>query len=40
MRERDAGDNTEVLVTRLEETEAIELEGVSTARGSTTLDDF
>jgi hypothetical protein len=40
MRERDAGDNTEVLVTRPEETEVIELEGVSTARESTTLNDF
>jgi len=40
MRERDAGDETEVLVTRPEETEVIELEGVSAARESTTLDEF
>lgn len=40
MRERDAGDNTEVLVTRADEREVIDLEGVSQARESTTLDDF
>ncbi|MFC7229249.1 N-6 DNA methylase [Salinirubellus salinus] len=40
MRERDAGDNTEVLVTRPDEREVIELEGVSEARESTTLSDF
>lgn len=40
MREQAAGEATEVLVDRPEETEIIELEGVSQARESMTLDDF
>lgn len=40
MREQAAGEATEVLVDRPSETEVIELEGVSQARESTTLDDF
>lgn len=40
MREQAAGEATEVLVDRPEETEVIELEGVSKARESTTLGDF
>jgi type I restriction-modification system DNA methylase subunit len=40
MREKGAGDETEVLVEREEEREVIDLEGVSQARESTTLGDF
>lgn len=40
MREREGGQHTEVLVSRPTEREVIELEGVETARESTTLGDF
>lgn len=40
MREQAAGESTDVLIERPEETEVIELEGVSEARQSTTLGDF
>jgi len=40
MREREAGEDTEVLVSRPDETEVIELEGVAKSRESTTLSDF
>jgi hypothetical protein len=40
LREQDAGERTQVLVDRPNETEVIDLEGVSKARESTTLDDF
>ncbi|WP_338738306.1 hypothetical protein [Haloplanus salilacus] len=40
MREQAAGEDTNVLIERPEETEVIELEGVSEARESTTLGDF
>jgi hypothetical protein len=40
LRERDAGERTEVLVNRPQETEVIDLEGVSETRESTTLSDF
>jgi len=39
-RREGAGEDTEVLVSREEEREVIELEGVEEARKSTTLDDF
>jgi hypothetical protein len=40
MREQAAGEATDVLIERPEETQVIELEGVETARESTTLGDF
>lgn len=40
MREREGGQNTEVLVTRPSERKVIELKGVSETRKSTTLGDF
>lgn len=40
MREKGAGQHTEVLVDRGEEREIIDIEGVAKARKSTTLDDF
>lgn len=40
MREQAAGEATDVLVSRPEEEEVIELEGVAEARESTTLGDF
>ena len=40
MRKKEGGESTEVMVSREEEGEIIELEGVSAARESTTLGDF
>jgi hypothetical protein len=40
MREQGAGEDTAVLVSRPEETEVIELEGVEKSRESTTLGDI
>lgn len=40
LREQAAGEETEVLVDRPEETEVIELEGVKASRDTTTLTDF
>ncbi len=40
MREKEAGERTEVLVDRPDEREVIDLAGVSQVRESTTLDDF
>ena len=40
MREKEAGEKTQVLVSRHDEREVIELEGVESARESTTLGDF
>jgi hypothetical protein len=40
MRKKEGGESTEVMVSREEEGEIIDLEGVSAARESTTLGDF
>lgn len=40
MREKGGGEQTEVLVSRTEEDEIIDLEGVSHSGESTTLGDF
>jgi len=40
MREKGAGQHTEVLVDRAEKREVIDIKGVSEARESTTLGDF
>jgi len=40
MREESAGDYTEVLISRTEEKEVIELKGVAQARESATLSDY
>ncbi|RKD97829.1 N-6 DNA methylase [Halopiger aswanensis] len=40
LREQDAGERTQVLVNRPQETEVINLEGVTETRDSTTLSDF
>lgn len=40
LREQDAGERTDVLVNRPQETEIIDLEGVTETRDSTTLSDF
>lgn len=40
MREKEGGEQTEVLVSRPSEREVIELEGVDAARETTTLSDF
>jgi hypothetical protein len=40
MREREAGEETQVLVDRVEEREVVDLAGVSSARESATLGDF
>lgn len=40
MREKEAGERTQVMVQRPDEQEVIELEGVAETRESTTLNDF
>ena len=40
LREKEGGERQEILVNRPEEREVIELEGVESARESTTLSDF